>query len=408
MIGKRLDITFEIPVEKLAAIDQDNDTEDQHRIALLDCWEKREGKNTSCLKLAKVLHHRERRDLMELLCEAIRSSLSVSSKQIMLDSGKLLQSCASGQVDTAKKIDRLQKQFRDLHQRFLSELKQKKVSVEDVLEKATLLVPIEYKEYERSVQQMLPVLEENTRLTTLFNRLNSLFTFIDYGLLHHLISILGSKVLNVDMELYIDTVHEFIHETTVGNIIDYWPGDEISCESYSKLKAKLKDDPKTYTLEQLNNFRRKFCSKVRLSEIICGLVSLEPAKSFFVTWLIPTVVVPELKRSISQIDHHFCESEHIVIISIDQEQLYPLPLANVTLPLIPRLSAEHVQKQAEESLAGDLIAPTLNPKNTTVKRGIQAELSTDDTLNIIVIGWWDAPRFAKGMIGPNIDNSLKL
>ena len=37
MIGKRLDITFEIPVEKLAAIDQDNDTEDQRRIALLDC-----------------------------------------------------------------------------------------------------------------------------------------------------------------------------------------------------------------------------------------------------------------------------------------------------------------------------------------------------------------------------------
>ena len=66
-----------VPLEKLAAIGRENTTEDQRRIALLDCWEEREGRNASCLKLADVLYRRERRDLVELLCVKIKASTSL-------------------------------------------------------------------------------------------------------------------------------------------------------------------------------------------------------------------------------------------------------------------------------------------------------------------------------------------
>ena len=106
-------------------------------------------------------------------------------------------------IDIAKHINTLQRQFHGLHRRFLSELKERRVSVDDVLTELTLL-PIECcKEYESLIQQKLPILEESTRITTLFNRLNPLFTFIDYGLLQHLISNLGSTELNEDMTSYI-------------------------------------------------------------------------------------------------------------------------------------------------------------------------------------------------------------
>ena len=87
---------FGVPAEKLAAIDRENATEDQRRIALLDCWEKREGRNANCLKLADVLHRRERRDLVELLCKEVKLSLTLSKNENVSRDGKQLQSCASG------------------------------------------------------------------------------------------------------------------------------------------------------------------------------------------------------------------------------------------------------------------------------------------------------------------------
>ena len=62
---------FSIPKEKLAAIDRQNDTEDLRKVALLDTWNEREGKGATYLKLASVLHQRERNDLVEFLCDRI-------------------------------------------------------------------------------------------------------------------------------------------------------------------------------------------------------------------------------------------------------------------------------------------------------------------------------------------------
>ena len=313
-------------------------------------------------------------------------------------------------IDIAKHIDTLQRQFRGLHRRFLSELNERRVSVDNVLTELTLL-PIECcKEYESLIQQKLPMLEESTRITTLFNRLNPLFTFIDYGLLQHLISNLGSTELKEDMTSYIDVVQEFMRETTVGDVINHWPGDEESHASFSKLRAKFKDDPKTYTLERLNNFRRKFCSRVRLSEFIFGLISLEPSESFFVTWLIPTVVVTQLSKSVRQVEHSFYESEHILSISVDQKQLYPPASAASIASPTPILSVSargSKWKQPKVSLAGDLIIPTIAPEHAIAKKDVQPK-STDDTVDIIVIGWEGATDFTEGIIGPNKGKNLNL
>ena len=75
MVGRYLSM----PSEKLKAIDRENDTEDQRRVAMLDTWHKREGEGASCLKLANALYQRGRRDLVERLCEVIQSSVQESS-----------------------------------------------------------------------------------------------------------------------------------------------------------------------------------------------------------------------------------------------------------------------------------------------------------------------------------------
>lgn len=62
---------FDFPPEKITAIDRENDTEDQRKIALLDNWGNREGRNATYLKLAEVLHQRERNDLVDILCTEV-------------------------------------------------------------------------------------------------------------------------------------------------------------------------------------------------------------------------------------------------------------------------------------------------------------------------------------------------
>ena len=62
------------PRDKLQSIRRENDTEDMRKVACLDTWSRREGKGATYLKLARVLHVRQRCDLVELLCERFVST----------------------------------------------------------------------------------------------------------------------------------------------------------------------------------------------------------------------------------------------------------------------------------------------------------------------------------------------
>ena len=66
---------FNFPPEKIKDIERENRSQDQCKVILLDTWSKREGKGATYLKLADVFHRRKRRDLVEFLCEKVKSSI---------------------------------------------------------------------------------------------------------------------------------------------------------------------------------------------------------------------------------------------------------------------------------------------------------------------------------------------
>ena len=326
MVGRCL----KFPPEKLKAVDRENETEDQRRVALLDDWAKREGKGATYLKLAEVLHQRGRSDLIEMLCDQLKEIVvhqeHIMSKSTISDIG----SSQAVMINTAERIEALESQFDSLHQRLVAEITENEALSGMELLRALTMLPISLrKEYESLIQQMLPTLDIKGSVTELFLRLGPLFRFIDYGLLNHLISKFGSAKLQEDMKLYTSKIQAFMRATTVADLMDYWPGDEQPHLNYSKLRAKFSDDPKTYTLERLNNFRRKFCSKVRLSEFIFGLIVLETGKSFFATWLVPTVVASDLRKAINEMDESFYLMEQVVMISLDDDVLYTWSIVKV-------------------------------------------------------------------------------
>ena len=170
-------------------------------------------------------------------------------------------------------IEALEEQFHDIYSQLVTELSANKgISVEQVLQVLTMLPFAIRKQYQDTIQTMLPKLETKDRISSLFHLLDPLFTFIDYELLKHLVTKFGSSKLKEDMLAYIEKVQSFKRVTTVSELIEYWPGLELPESNYSRLRAKLGDDPGTFTLEELDKFRRNLFSHLRLSDFVSAAI----------------------------------------------------------------------------------------------------------------------------------------
>ena len=138
------------------------------------------------------------------------------------------------------RIEALEEQFHDIHSRLVTELSANEgASVEQVLQALTMLPFAFRKQYQDTIQTMLPKLETKDHISSLFHLLNPLFTFIDYELLKHLVSKFGSSKLREDMLVYVENVQLFKKATTISELIEYWPGLELPESNYSRLRAKL-------------------------------------------------------------------------------------------------------------------------------------------------------------------------
>ena len=69
---------LEFSLDELRGIKTGNSSPEMCRVALLDAWSKREGKGATFLKLAGALHRRKRRDIVEILCTKLKSTLSLA------------------------------------------------------------------------------------------------------------------------------------------------------------------------------------------------------------------------------------------------------------------------------------------------------------------------------------------
>ena len=233
-------------------------------------------------------------------------------------------------LDVPKWIETLIEQFNCLHECLVNEVSEGGISVGKVLQALTRL-PLTFRmEYESKIQSMLPELEERQVIDNLFNRLNPLFTFIDYELLQHLVSKFGSQKLKQEMTSYTEKVQLFKKHTTISELINCWPGLKVPPIDHELLRVKFAGDLKSYTLEKLDSFRNRFFNELQRSEFVTVsiiLMMVQPANSFIAVWFIPTVTVQELTEAISQIDRTFFQTEQILELSLGERTLYQWNIA---------------------------------------------------------------------------------
>ena len=220
-----------------------------------------------------------------------------------------------------ERISKLEKWFSGLKSKILSELRANQTP-EMILGSLAMLPLSLQAEYRNYVMENLSTLAAAASVTMMFVRLSFQFTFIDYGLLEHLIETFGSEQLKQDMSAYAGAVQVFLDETTVEELKDHWPGQRDMPAHFEEIRAIVYQNPKIYSLRQLDDLRRNLCGETKLSEMVFILKRVGKANSFSVSWLVPSVLVSELIESLSRINESFYEREFIYSISVNQQQLY--------------------------------------------------------------------------------------
>ena len=204
------------------------------------------------------------------------------------------------------------------------------------------ILPVELQgEYKKFVAENLSTLEQVGSITGIFTRISLHFTFLDYRLLMHLVEEFGSESLQADMSSYVETVESFVDETTVEQLMDHWPGRRDIPPHFEELRAVVGDESSTYTLRQLDNLRKRFCSETKLSETVFVFIGVGKKNSFVVHWMVPSIFVPQLKSVMSGL-RSFYQREHIFSVTVGTQRLYSIAVRDSILTSDPANAGHHL------------------------------------------------------------------
>ena len=173
------------------------------------------------------------------------------------------------------RINELDGQFRHLHGKILAELEDTKVPLSKLIHSLTLLPPELTLEYKKSIDNKLLDLRREAVVDDFFYHLNPLINFLSYSLIKYIIDQFGSNTLKKMINDYSEDVVQFMKKTTVKQLMDYWPGQQEIPPNFSKLKAKIYEDPTTYTLYQLDQLRKRYCCELKLTDLVFVIIGLE-------------------------------------------------------------------------------------------------------------------------------------
>ena len=229
-------------------------------------------------------------------------------------------------TDTSDEIDIFESQFSNIQEKILTELVSDKSIDTSRLLNALTSLPLKYRnEYEKTIQSKLPTLSHHQSITELFCVLvNPMVSFLDYGLLDHIIAKFGSASLKQMMQAYGSDMRDFMRRTTLKQLIElnYFPGQAEVPQKFSIFQAKIDRDASECTLEHINVIRRRYCCEVKLSEIIFHLVAVMESNSFIVRWLVPSALVSDIMKSFRNIGPSFYRTNKITSVTLDSMWIF--------------------------------------------------------------------------------------
>lgn len=223
--------------------------------------------------------------------------------------------------EVAKRIENFEERFSSLEFATLLELEEKQTSLKRFRHSITLLPVAIKRDHKRFLEESLSDITKVESLDELFMHLNLYWNFLDYSLLEHIINRFGSATLKQQMKTYASDLFHFRKRTTVRQFVSNCPGSccrrvEPPPPYFSKIMCKLDRKASEYTLEELEQTRKKFCREFSLSEFVVTLGDIEDG-SVTVWWIVPSVIVPELTTAVRNRAATFVEDCRVLLLAVD-------------------------------------------------------------------------------------------
>ena len=180
------------------------------------------------------------------------------------------------------------------------------------------------KEHEEFFVDKYSVFMQAESVEYIFTHLNFYLSFIDFSLLEHIIKHFGSPGLQQKMKQYSKDMAIFRTETSVAEIIPHLSKrPELPAPPhFAQLKMKLNFDPKTCTLEDLEQHRKILGSEFSLSKFALFLVEIGEG-SLVELYLVPSDIVPTLKNLVQKKTFTLFRELKILELYVNKECLYP-------------------------------------------------------------------------------------
>ena len=141
--------------------------------------------------------------------------------------------------------------------------------------------------------------------------------------MEHIINKFGSDQLKKAIAAYGSDNQVFMQQTTIQQLIAArLPGEPEIPPKFELLEAKISQDATKYTLAEMNDLRRTFCAETRLSEIVFHLVALKHSNSFIISFIVPSILLPDVIESARKLDDSFFRRESIAFFYVRNHWLY--------------------------------------------------------------------------------------
>ena len=197
---------------------------------------------------------------------------------------------------------------------------EKKVPIDRFRDFITLL-PVTIRENNpKCVANIMPDLTKACSLPELRGPLNLWigYSYLNYGLLKGIINAFDAGGYCTEMmRRYMKDLQSFRRRTPLLVFREIHPGRfETPLPGFKQLVLAKLPNCANPTLEEVEEFRQRFACQYHLSEAVTLIYMSIHFGSIVVTWLIPTLIVPELRKDIKKTTD-FLRKQRVVQITID-------------------------------------------------------------------------------------------
>ena len=221
-------------------------------------------------------------------------------------------------------IFKLEIVFSELARCLLSELRERSISVINIVDHLTVIPQSFNREIYNLIHNKMEEIEDEKNLRRLFEFLNTVWNFLDYHLLEYIIIKIGSDNLKESMRKYVSDFENFQQNTTLYHFAQCWQGREKRPQDSVEVVEKLNLDPMNSTLKELDGHRKDIQNKFfqpRSDYINILLYQQKTVGSFIVTWIMPSQLADELISAVLKPESHIFFKENCVLSFCVRNQL---------------------------------------------------------------------------------------